>query len=163
MLRRLSVGPYAWLGWKDAVIALAECWVGAALPPECSRIATIFLELANEVTKRVDKRVTAWHVRLYAARNGRTSRTTPLYEILLLHAPQRYDLLPGRSHAYALILCPDRCAEAVDSAAAIEAAYGLPPARPSPPRTRWRRLLQKWARTQAPPRNAGAGIYWYPS
>ena len=166
VLRRLSVGPYSSLGWEDAVKALAECWVAAALPPECSRDSYrhLFRELCPCICRTSPLgRVTAWHVRLYAARNGRTPRS-PLYEVLLVHAPPYGGRLSpaGRSHAYALIICPDRCAEAVDSTAAIEAAYGLPTDRPSPPRTRWRRLLQKWARTQAP-RRAGAGIYWYPS
>jgi hypothetical protein len=163
VLRRLCVGKYAWMAWKDAVNALAECWVGAALPPECSRIATMFSELANAfAVPHAATMTTAWHVRLYAARSGRTPQS-PLYEVLLLHAPSRHPRASpaGRSHAYALILCPDRCAEAVDSAAAVDAAYGLPPGRPPPPRKRWRRLLQKWARTQ--PRPVGAGIYWYPS
>ena len=177
--------------WTPAVLALAECWVGAALPPECIRAGAMFSELAvslgrcptdaergccwildaadgarmlvdREFCDRGRRSVTAWHVRLYAARNG-APRTTPLYEVLLLHAPPHSTMASpaGRAHAYALILCPDRCAGAVDSAAAINAAYGPSPARPSPPRTRWRRLLQKWARTQSP--RAGAGIYWYPS
>ena len=112
----------------------------------------MFSELADEAWgyNRADKIVTAWHVRLYAARNGRTPQT-PLYEVLLLHA-QPYDpaVSPaGRSHAYALILCPDRCAEAVDSAAAIDEAYGLTPARPSKPRKRWRRLLHQFKRREA--------------
>ena len=168
-LRRFAVGPYSSLGWKVAVQALSECWVGAALPLECSRIATMFSELADEVWGygRADRVVNAWHVRLYAARNGRTPPTPlstfiprwgagPLYEVLLLHA-QPYDpaVSPaGRSHAYALILCPGRCAEDVDSAAALEAAYGLPPGRPPPPRKRWRRLLQQFKRRE------GWGSLW---
>ena len=111
----------------------------------------MFSELADAAWgyKRADKIVTAWHVRLYAARNGRTPQT-PLYEVLLLHA-QPYDpaVSPaGRSHAYALILCPDRCAEAVDSAAAVDAAYGRasPPDAASPAMAR---LLHQFKRREA--------------
>ena len=108
--------------------------------------------------------VTAWHVRLYAARSGRTPNS-PLYEVMLLFAPKlgpTNHIPAGRSHAYALILCPGRCAEDVDSTEAINAAYRLPPGRleylqsisPSPPRKRWRRLLHQFKRRE------GWGSLW---
>ena len=147
------------LYWR-AVQALAECWVSAALPPECSRIAKMFCSMVLTLNPR--PRVTAWHVRLYAARNGRTPRTMPLYEVLLLHAPNFGPVVSpaGQSHAFALILCPGRCGKDVDSTEAINAAYRLPPGRLehlqsiSPPRTRWRRLLHQFKRRE------GWGSLW---
>ena len=107
--------------WKRGVLALSECWADAALPPECSQVSTMFSELALSLEMREKARcpsVSAWHVRLYAERNGRTPRTTPLYEVMLLFAHKlgpTNRILAGRSIAYALILCPGRCGKDVDN------------------------------------------------
>ena len=126
----------------------------------------MFSELALSLEMREKARcpsVSAWHVRLYAERNGRTPRTTPLYEVMLLFAHKlgpTNRILAGRSIAYALILCPGRCGKDVDSTEAINAAYRLPPGRLehlqsiSPPRKRWRRLLHQFKRRE------GWGSLW---